>query len=201
MHLPAVHAVVAWLQDNLAHVPYAITSLSALAIWGFAAYIPTHVSILCPEHCRDVVTGWAFATGVVLYSRQKGFGLQLRGEKGHVRRVRVKFVAAEVFAGLKAVGKARVLSLASLIDVLAGEFIDMKGENAGAKRLTLGGGILWAVNKMVEVGAEVGKGEVRNVGNPLFMEPFVCLFPGSKEAFVKAELLQAEDIATRALGG
>lgn len=193
MQPPTVNAVATWLSENLSHVPYAITSLSALSMWGFPRYLPTHVSILCPEHCRNVVTGWAVATGVVLYPRQKGFGLQLRGEDGgRVRRVRVKFVPADVFSAFRTVGAARVLSLASLVDVLAGEFMDMAGENAGEKRVVLGGGITWAVDRMIETRAEVGEGEVRNVGNPLFLEPFACTFPGSREAFFTAGLVPAQ---------
>lgn len=188
MQPTAARAVVTWLRDNLAHVPYAVTSLSALAMWGFPHHLPTHVSILCPEHCRDVITSWAVATGVVLYPRQRGFGLRLGGEEA-VRRVRVRFVPAEDFARLRTVGRGRVLGLASLVDVLAGEFMDMEGERAGEKRVVLGGGISWAVERMVKMGASVGGGEVRNVGNPLFLEPFVCTFPGSRELFVEAGLI------------
>lgn len=193
MHPPSVHAVAAWLSDNLSHVPYAVTSLSALSMWGFTRHLPTHISILCPEHCRDVVTGWAVATGVALYPRQRGFGLQLHGEGGQLRRVRVKFVDADVFAGLGTVGPARVLSLASLVDVLAGEFMDMAGENAGDKRVVLGGGICWAVERMVEAGVTAGGEELRHVGNPLFLEPFACTFPGSREALVRAGFIPAPD--------
>ena len=42
---------------------------------------------------------------------------------------------------------------------------------------------------MVEMGMEVEGGEVQNVGNLLFLEPFECTYPGSKELFEKAGLL------------
>lgn len=188
MEPTAVRAVVTWLRENLAHVPYAVTSLSALAMWGFDNNLPSHVSILCPEHCRDVITSWAVATGVVLDPRQRRFGLRLDGEDT-VRRVRLRFVPAEEFSRLRTVGRGRVLGLASLVDVLAAEFMDMKGEKVGEKRVVLGGGIAWAVERMVATRAPVGGGEARNVRNLLFLEPFVCTFPGSRELLVKAGLI------------
>lgn len=199
MHYTAVRAVASWLHENLGHVPYVVTSLSALALWGFRYYQPTHVTLLCPEHCRDVITSWAVSRGVLAYARpQSGFGVQLAGEPGVVRRVRVKFVDGDEFAGLGTAKAAagvggRVLSLASLVDVLAGEFMDMGGQRAGEKRVVIGGGISWAVDRMVSLGAGVGDEELRNVGNPLFLEPFECTFPGSRETFVKAGLIQGEE--------
>ncbi|SPO02375.1 uncharacterized protein DNG_05048 [Cephalotrichum gorgonifer] len=156
MNPPTVSRVVTWLGENLAHIPYAVTGVACLIMHGFGGRLPTHVSVLCPEHCKNVMRSWAAARGVVLYPTEKEFGVLLAGEKSHVRRVRMKFVSEEGFAGIETVymRKGRVLSLTTLVDVLAEEFMEMTGDRTGEGRLLLGGGIIWAAERLVEMGPE-----------------------------------------------
>ena len=102
----------------------------------------------------------------------------------------MKYIPEEDFTLLRTVDKGgRVLGLPSLVNVLAGEFMDMKGRRTGNKRLMRGSGIQWAVDRMIGMAVGVEQGEVKNVGNVLFLEPFECTYPGSKELFEKAGLL------------
>lgn len=196
MHSSAIGAVVSWLQNNLSHIPYAVSGLAALNMWGFHYHLPSRVTVLCPEPCRELITCWAITNDIHLYPDSREFGAQLDGDDGHVRRVRMKYVSEEDFALLRTVDMGgRVLGLPSLVDVLAGEFMDMKGRRTGDKRLMRGSGIQWAVDRMVELGVEVEQGDVPNVGKLLFLEPFECTYPGSKDLFERAGLLgEAEEV-------
>lgn len=190
-----IKAVVSWLQENLAHIPHAVSGLTALSMWGFQYHLPSRVTVLCPEPCRELISCWAISNGIHQYPDSREFGVQLDGDEGHVRRVRMKYVSEEDFAALRTVDMGgRVLGLPSLVDVLAGEFMDMTGRRTGDKRLMRGSGIQWAVDRMVELGVAVEEGEVQNVGNLLFLEPFECTYPGSKELFERAGLLGEAEV-------
>ena len=195
MHSTTIRAVISWLQENLAHIPHAVSGLTALSMWGFQYHLPSRVTVICPESCRELINCWAIANGIHQYPDSREFGVQLDGDEGHVRRVRMKYVSEEDFALLRTVDMGgRVLGLPSLVDVLAGEFMDMTGRRTGDKRLMRGSGIQWAVDRMVELGVAVEEGELQNVGNLLFLEPFECTYPGSRDLFERAGLLGEAEV-------
>lgn len=207
--------VLETLEKALSHTPYAVCGLAAMAVWGFAGRFPSHVSITCPSYSKEAIKCWAGVHGMVLYPDDpNSFGLT--SADGKTRRVRIKFLdrgfeSLQVVAGppggyagtqgTALATSARILSLTSLLDLMARGYVSIgcvdarpASESALFARRAFAQDIFWVLSRIadggfIEEGAQpLNECLVPGVVDNRFWSPFTTTYPGAVQAFARAGL-------------
>jgi hypothetical protein len=192
---PMLAEVLAAIGSAFYHVPYAVSGRAAMHAHGFVGRTPTHVSILCPEHSKNVIKSWAAVAGMVLSSDSPD-QVKIKTSDGRMWRVRFKYVSSR-FDELETVGLGitRVLGLASLVDQVAKAWVYTK--NPETEFPSLKRDMFWLLEKIVEKrkrnGGMLTAGQVPGVLNPLFWDVFTCVHPEAATMFAQAGLEQRPD--------
>jgi hypothetical protein len=126
--------IVDSLDRTLGHVPYAVSGLAAMALWGFADRPPVRVSIMCPEHSKEVIKSWAVANGAEYDAADpSSLGIFTAGEV--LRRVRIKYLRAEDFDRLPVTRRAVPIRRSGAGPVARARYEDVLAGRAAASTM------------------------------------------------------------------
>ncbi|KAH8887115.1 hypothetical protein GQ53DRAFT_726486 [Thozetella sp. PMI_491] len=162
-----LHQLLDALEDTVGSIDYVVGGRAAMAVWGFTHLAPAEVDVLCPPHAFDNFQYWAATKGLHLYKQFPDvIGVPMRD--GNVRSVRLAMVDGPAFESWHRVQphrmslgyagmygntiptRAHVLSLASLLDVTAGEFLlALEGTQ---RRRELGMSLIWLLKRIADGG-------------------------------------------------
>ncbi|KAJ5011799.1 hypothetical protein K4K57_005137 [Colletotrichum sp. SAR 10_99] len=139
------------------HVQYAVCGTAAMVAFGFDRRKPTHISIVCPSHTRDVLASWAVAGGMALYpSKPNEIGVPVDGDTWMIQ---VKYLetddnhrferldACHFNFGCNDVTTA-VLTPAAQLEQIAQVYINPRYNQSWRYKERLGGDAIWLLEQM-----------------------------------------------------
>ena len=137
MSTETLKGVLARLSEQLGHIPYAVSGLAAMAVYGIAGRRPRHVSVVCAEHSRDNMLSWARAKGLEVSGDDSiWIAGSAEGASGtpRRRRVRIRCLSGAGFDALARVPIAQtgghVLALPELMELAATAWLATSGAAA-----------------------------------------------------------------------
>ncbi|KAM0441084.1 hypothetical protein ACHAPT_000389 [Fusarium lateritium] len=143
-----VREVINLIAARFSHIPYAVSGHAAMAYYGYDVK-PFKVSIICPEHTRKPLKGWA-RTHDMLPIPGKTDIWGVATTDGLFRQVRVRFPYDFGSAHIVKEGPtaAAVLSLPGLADELARTYVN-ELKHADLKRQeSLGKELMWVLQRI-----------------------------------------------------
>ncbi|KAI8297338.1 26S proteasome regulatory subunit rpn11 [Colletotrichum sp. SAR11_240] len=189
------------------HVQYAVCGTAAMVAFNFNRRKPTHVSIVCPSHTRDVLASWAVAGGMMLYpSKPNEIGVPVDGDTWTIQ---VKYLETDdnhTFERLDACHfnfgcddvTTAVLTPAAQLEQIAQVYIDPRYNQSWRYKERLGGDAIWLLEQMCKEGVNRFGMSFRNANIPTIRDQrfwlvFTTAHPEAVGLFHDAGLRDEED--------
>ncbi|KAI8270686.1 26S proteasome regulatory subunit rpn11 [Colletotrichum sp. SAR11_239] len=189
------------------HVQYAVCGTAAMVAFGFDRRKPTHVSIVCPSHTRDVLASWAVAGGMMLYpSKPNEIGVPVDGDTWTIQ---VKYLEADDnhkferldachfnFGGDEVV--TAVLTPAAQLEQIAQVYINPRYNQSWRYKERLGGDAIWLLEQMCKEGVNKFGMDLRHANIPTIRDQrfwlvFTTAHPEAVGLFYDAGLRDEEE--------
>ncbi|KAI8194436.1 26S proteasome regulatory subunit rpn11 [Colletotrichum sp. SAR 10_65] len=189
------------------HVQYAVCGTAAMVAFGFGRRKPTHVSIVCPSHTRDVLASWAVAGGMMLYpSNPNDIGVPVDED---IWTIQVKYLETDdnhrferLYAchfnfGCDDVTTA-VLTPAAQLEQIAQVYINPRYNQSWRYKERLGGDAIWLLEQMCKEGVNKFGMNLRNANIPTIRDQrfwlvFTTAHPEAVGLFYDAGLRDEEE--------
>ncbi|KAF0328742.1 hypothetical protein GQ607_004154 [Colletotrichum asianum] len=189
------------------HVQYAVCGTAAMVAFGFDRRKPTHVSIVCPSHTRDVLASWAVAGGMMLYpSKPNEIGVSVDGDTWMIQ---VKYLetddnhrferldACHFNFGCDDVITA-VLTPAAQLEQIAQVYIDPRYNQSWRYKERLGDDAIWLLEQMCKEGVpncgmNLGNANIPTIRDQRFWLVFTTAHPEAVGLFYDAGLRDEEE--------
>ncbi|KAI8241076.1 hypothetical protein K4K55_012894 [Colletotrichum sp. SAR 10_96] len=189
------------------HVQYAVCGTAAMVAFGFDRRKPTHISIVCPSHTRDVLASWAVAGGMALYpSKPNEIGVPVDGDTWMIQ---VKYLetddnhrferldACHFNFGCNDVTTA-VLTPAAQLEQIAQVYINPRYNQSWRYKERLGGDAIWLLEQMCKedvhkVGMNLRNANIPTIRDQRFWLVFTTAHPEAVGLFYDAGLRDEEE--------
>ncbi|KAM6537638.1 Hypothetical protein NCS54_00157100 [Fusarium falciforme] len=143
-----VREVINLIAARFSHIPYAVSGHAAMAYYGYDVK-PFKVSIICPEHTRKPLKGWARTHDMLpIPGKTDIWGIPT--SDGLFRQVRVRFPYDFGSAHIVKEGPtaAAVLSLPGLADELARTYVNELKHADLRRQESLGKELMWVLRRI-----------------------------------------------------
>ncbi|EQB44123.1 hypothetical protein CGLO_17168 [Colletotrichum gloeosporioides Cg-14] len=189
------------------HVQYAVCGTAAMVAFDFDRRKPTHVSIVCPSHTRDVLASWAVTGGMMLYpSKPNEIGIPVDGDTWMIQ---VKYLetddnhrferldACHFNFGCDDVTTA-VLTPAAQLEQIAQVYIDPRYNQSWRYKERLGSDAIWLLEQMCKqdvdkFGMDLRHANIPTIRDQRFWLVFTTAHPEAVGLFYDAGLRDEEE--------
>ncbi|KAE9575107.1 hypothetical protein CGMCC3_g9067 [Colletotrichum fructicola] len=207
MSISTLFEVLHRIGHTFSHVQYAVCGTAAMVAFGCDRRKPTHVSIVCPSHTRDVLASWAVAGGMMLYpSKPNEIGVPVDGDTWTIQ---VKYLetddnhrferldACHFNFGCDDVTTA-VLTPAAQLEQIAQVYINPRYNQSWRYKERLGGDAIWLLEQMCKEGVNKFGMNLRNANIPTIRDQrfwlvFMTAHPEAVGLFYDAGLRGEEE--------
>ncbi|KAH7156441.1 hypothetical protein EDB81DRAFT_787068 [Dactylonectria macrodidyma] len=188
MDRAAVREAITRIAELFGHIPYVVCGLSAMLYYGFEGRPTSHIDLLCSEHSREALRGWAIAQGMYpLPNRPDHFGLVT--SNGIIRQIHVDYVEdgfEDVDAIRSSKTRAVVLSLAGLADQIAQGYVKELECSAGRDQKQFATDMIWVLERIAASSRRehhLTPDRAPHIWQDTFWIPFTLSFPESVPLF------------------